>query len=1255
MNGRLQLATRLALGGLALSWLVAAGASAQAPQPPAGAVRPSAGVVEGYSVPAGDLNALAAQLQQQFAANRDVRIAADPRTRKIVAIAPPEVQRQIGAAIAQALAQPAAGPGLQAPGAPAAGPAMGPPVGPPMPPHNQRRSLERLRLEHVTWKEFEDKLIRIWGARLTAATNAGGDAAQFQIRTAGGQTTLEIDRRRGQVTIDAPGDAAASWIKVVQAIDTPAAVPGGEQSQVVPLASADPATIMRAVSLIRSAIDQDPRGRTSPNRKNHIGQFVSMIFQQEGAQPAEQPAAQPPQPGAGPPEGDQPGAALPGQAQPGPGGIAGILDEAIGNVQIDIVGDVIVVRGRQRDVERVLQIIEEIERQSVETRPEVELYVLRHVDATALSEVLTQIMPTALAYQGTVTVTPLQVPNALILVGRKENIPALVELIQKLDVPTTIDSRLKVFYLKHMSAIDMERTLRQFFSNRPGFDTNLPTGLGTRVKVIAEFRANAIIVQASPRDLAEVAQIIAKLDVDKTPSENEVRVFKLRNSVAEELAPALQEAITGVGAAGQQQQQQQQAAGGAGGQQSPAFAQRPAVGLQIQRIGPEGQQLIQSGVLSNMRITADTRSNSLIVVGPPSSMDLMAVLIEQLDTLAPVEAQIKVFPITNGDATTLVQRLQQLFGQQQQGGGQQGLLGLQTATGAGESTLVPLRFSVDQRTNSIIVSGNQGDLDVVRAIVARLDVPDMSQRIMTIYRLHNAPAADVALAINNLLDRQRDLNQAAPELITPYQQIEREVLIEPEIITNSLIVSATPRYFEAIKRIITELDRRPPMVVIQVLIAEVELTDNEQFGIEWGLQDSLMFDRSILTNRFGFNNSVLPNDNTPESLATREMLAGQALSNLGVGRIDPALGFGGLVLTASNESVQALLRALQQSSRVQIISRPQVQTLDNQLAYVNVGALVPRITGSNITGQVVSPEVDDISVGIILEVTPRTSPDGTIVMQINATKSSVGDEATGVPVFTDANGNVVRSPQIPLTTAQTTVSARSGQTVILGGLITKDQTESTRRIPYLGDIPVLGRLFRFDTVANQRTELLIIMTPYIIQNEEQNEWLNQRETERMSWCIADIVNIHGPVGISGNPAFNVLPPEVIFPDVDPTAPTPATPPLEGMPPSAPPSMMPPVPAPTPGVPPPPQPLLPAPVPPVPAPLPTVPPGGYGLNLPPPPVVGPNISARRNPDPSDLQQPVIQPVAPPPGTQAQYMQYGPPQWPPGPVAPAVYQP
>ena len=179
-------------------------------------------------------------------------------------------------------------------------------------------------------------------------------------------------------------------------------------------------------------------------------------------------------------------------------------------------------------------------------------------------------------------------------------------------------------------------------------------------------------------------------------------------------------------------------------------------------------------------------------------------------------------------------------------------------------------------------------------------------------------------------------------------------------------------------------------------------------------------------------------------------------------------------------------------------------------------------------------------------------------MQVNAEKSAVGPDSSAITIAVDSVGNPITSPQILITTAQTTVSAKSGQTVILGGLITNEQQEITSRIPNLADIPVLGRLFRFDSVTNVRTELLIIMTPYIIESEEQTEWINTRETERMSWCLGDIVNIHGPIPVSGQLEFNGTTP-LIFPDLQPGAPVQQPTPAEPAPPGygpAPPSPLP---------------------------------------------------------------------------------------------------
>jgi len=1221
-----------------------------------------------YPIASADVGAVAKHLNEVFAGRPGLNLWSQPQSGELFVAAPPQVHEEIYRYLQSQK--------LVADPSTATQNAIAPQVrqvADQQPIPAPRLLTQSWQLKNLNWHDFENSLVRTWGTRLEASQDSAGDMATFRFpAAAAGSASFMVDHRNNLVTITSPSSAAKKWLRMAQLLDSRPQV-GDERTAVMPLDKSDPQSVRRAIDLVtRIMPSRQPASGSSllPRRKQHIGQFVGTLFQQPeagGAQPGFQP------PGFQPPGGEA-GDVTQVVGAPNDASVAGALQRLAGNVRIEILDDIVIVQGRQQDVDKVMAIIEQIEQQSIEFKPEIEIYQLKNVDGQQLNLLIQQVYATVFARQGTVTILPLVDPNALLLIGRKENIPAVIELIEKLDRPMPPASQFKVFLLKHMSCIDAERTVRQFFTAEPLVLNQPRIGTGVRVYVIAEFRANALIVQASPRDLAEVERLIASLDVEVSPAAGEVRVFKLKNSLAETLAPVLMEAITGVGAQIQQQQQQAQ---GVGGATSPATANQVARSLQFLQMGPNGEEMVKSGVLRDMRITADTGSNSLIVVGPPSGMSLMAAIVAQLDGLPPTQATIKVFSIINGDATAISTMLSTLFGVTQQGAGAQGQATNQATVG-GESALVPLRFSVDQRTNTIIVTGNPGDLDVVRALIARLDVSGQTERINTVKKLHNAPALDVATAITNLLTQQRTLNQAAPELITPYQQIEREILIEPEQVTNSLIISATPRYYDQLLKIIEQLDKRPPMVAIQVVIAEVTLTDNEQFGIEWGLQDSLMFDRSILTNRYNYNSqtSVFPNDNTAASLATRENVAGQALSNLAMGRIDPTLGFGGLVLTASNESVNVLLRALEQSSRLQVISRPQVQTLDNQLAYVNVGSLVPRISSvQQSTVGVANPSLSDISVGIILEVTPRTSPDGTIVMQVNATKSSVGPDATGIPVFTDASGNVVRSPQIPLTTAQTTISARSGQTVILGGLITKTQTENTRRIPYIADIPVLGRLFRFDTVSNIRTELLIILTPYMMQSEEQNEWFNARESQRMSWCLADLINIHGPVTMSGNPAYSGSPSDVIFPDLTPGSPQPTPAGQRPLDPLAPPAPLTPMPSyGPPGTPPPPTPML---QPPPGAGLPPGQPGQPSVIVPQPASLAQPMAvdqqARHNgpppagflPPPAPMNGPappgdsrtltpqILQPAVPPVGTQAAYRQWlGGPQ--PPQATPAAYQ-
>jgi len=295
---------------------------------------------------------------------------------------------------------------------------------------------------------------------------------------------------------------------------------------------------------------------------------------------------------------------------------------------------------------------------------------------------------------------------------------------------------------------------------------------------------------------------------------------------------------------------------------------------------------------------------------------------------------------------------------------------------------------------------------------------------------------------------------------------------------------------------------------------------------------------------FNFNNTnPLGNSGSALALGSANQLGSQGLSNFAVGRGNMELGFGGLVLSASSQNISILLRALQETKRMDILSRPQVLTLDNQPAFIQVGQRVPRIVGSTVNQNGSQNNVTLENVGLILGVTPRISPEGNVVMEIDAEKSSLGPESEGIPVAVSLDGTVIRSPRIDTTTAQATVSDANGETIILGGLITKANRQVHRKVPVLGDIPVLKYLFRFDSVAEKRTELLIILTPHIVRSQEDMERVKQVEFARMSWCAADVVNIHGDINMAP-PVGSMISEqgdwEVIYPDVDPSGQAPQT-------------------------------------------------------------------------------------------------------------------
>lgn len=1070
-----------------------------------------------YSCQEGQLAQTVARLRKLYADRKNVQVASDSQSGKIVVLAPPAIHDEIAQQIpAPGIARSQGKPGRTA--------------------QADEESVEEfVALARLRTDEAETQLRELLGYRLTPLAGRTNRSAYRYADSAGRRVELTFDGPRHGVAVQGPGSLVKQFISLVRNLDGTLEAEG-RSVRVVPLRNADPAKVQEAVEAYRSGMRPSrpsPKGTDQGSRRSQNGiELVSYLFQAEGEAPAK-PAPKGPAPEAlirVPAGKDREKSGLQ------PGALQRIRELGV-DVDIETLPDldVIILRGRQRDVEEVRKIIEEIERLSAETQPTIDIYQLRNVSGDALLSVMRQVQQEFLgARQGRVTIVPLMKPNALLLIGWGEAVTAAKELIARLDISTNPQAEQRTFRLRHAPAASVQRAILDFFAAQG------VAGLAPKVTATVDPRTNSIIVQAAPRDMAEVELLIEKLDIASTNAVLQTRIFRLQNTLALDLYATLQNAI-------------QAARGGAVGAAAAAAGGKSSA-LELMTIDPKNQErLIKSGVLTDVQITPDPRLNILVVSAPAESMELIAALIKQLDSPGFV-AQIKVFTLRNADAATMATMLRSLVPAQPGAGAQ-------LSAAEGESSTLGLRFSVDPRTNSIIAVGAAGDLRIIEALLMRLDLQDVQARRTSIYRLKNSPAVDVANAVNLFLRSERQVQMAAPGLLSPFQQIESEVVVVPEPVSNSLIISATPRFFDEIMHVVEKLDAQPAQVMIQVLIADVQLRNTDEFGVELGLQDSILFDRSILSGNltqqttstqqstpsgiitqtqtnfpaaslspgFLFNTPDLGNSASNVARESPKRLGTQGLGSFGMGRVNNELGFGGLVLSASSESVSVLMRALHESQRLEVLGRPHVMTLDNQPAFIQIGARVPRITAATVSPTVGSTNSVVLeNVGLILGVTPRISPDGTVVMEVDAERSELGPEAEGIPISIVDN-TVIRSPRINTTMAQTTVSAQDGETIILGGLITKNSTTTNRKVPYLGDVPLLGNLFRYDFHQTRRTELLIVLTPHVIRGPEDMDRVKRIESARMHWCLADVQQLQGETGLTQMGGT----PTVVYPDQDP--------------------------------------------------------------------------------------------------------------------------
>jgi type II secretion system protein D len=813
--------------------------------------------------------------------------------------------------------------------------------------------------------------------------------------------------------------------------------------------------------------------------------------------------------------------------------------------------------------------------------------------------------------QGNVSVYiyPLERFNALLIAAPKSRIPDIRNEIDRLDQPNGTTAT--PFHLQTASAQRVATIIQNFWSTRYGpQDTNL-------VRVTYDDQSNTVFVQASPADMADIRTMIELMDHTAAPR-NDLRLVHLKNAYSDDMATLLLQTLssifvpsTGVpGAIGG-------AGGVGGGLPTAAPGLRPGGGLgglgglgaaglgatgvapgsvsttyPVKRTSvrfitdPKYAGQFDAEVVEDVQIGSDPRTNTLILSAPEKTMAMLLALVRELDTPPSYLAKVNVFTLKKTDAAQIANILSQMFlGRSTTTGAAGGLGGLGGLGGAGVGAagvrpptfylggvtpegvpLIDVRVTVDPSTNSLIVAGGPNDIDIIAAIIEKLEATSNLNRLQEAVQLHNAQAVDVVNTLSDYYTKSLTAYTGAPGINDAFIQLYRNVVVVAEPVTNKVLISATPEYYDRVMRLIAELDILPAQVMIESMIAEVDLTGLEEFGCEIGLQSPIVFNRSLFGNSatsvsvgtpilptglsttspgpagqygFVFNQTSTATSNTLGNNVTASpaVVGYQGLGSLGVGRISPNAGVGGFVFSAASDSVNVLIRALRTQGRVEVLTAPKVSTADNQAARILVGQNYPFITGSTISTSVTGIPVTTNTVtykdiGIQLQVTPKINPDGTVVMRV------IPEVSSPSPTTVDI-GNGVLAQALNIQTVESTVICQDGETVAIGGLIQKKDQKNENKIPWLGDLPYVGAAFRYRTEIKSKTELMVILTVHVMRNRGDRERMFVEESKHMDWTLTDVMKIKGPENMAA-----LIPPPV----PENCMPAQAQPMLQGLPP-----------------------------------------------------------------------------------------------------------
>jgi general secretion pathway protein D len=459
-------------------------------------------------------------------------------------------------------------------------------------------------------------------------------------------------------------------------------------------------------------------------------------------------------------------------------------------------------------------------------------------------------------------------------------------------------------------------------------------------------------------------------------------------------------------------------------------------------------------------------TDTLILTDYQSNIQRLLNIIEEIDVESG-EATISVFQLEYAGAETLAKTVTQLVETRQR-----------AAKGRRVSAAPPVKIVPEGRINVLIVLADWQNTKMIQALVKKLDKPTPKDagNIQVVY-LENAQAEELAKVLSGLPGKAP---AAGKEPV-----ISAEVRVVADKATNSLVITAKPEEFEVLGPVIDKLDIPRKQVFVEALIMEISAGKNISYGVNWIVagetnlpadKEGIIFGSSLPGGQLDVLNEETGGLNIPLSFS-----AGVVSFPITIGDF-----------TFSN--LAALIQASKTNTDFTIISTPQLMTLDNEEASVVVADNIPFSTrvdqGTAVTDRAIqSFEYRDV--GVTLKVTPQINEKRFVKLKIYEEVSRVVQESV------TSGDQTILAPTTRKRTAETNVEVKDGQTVVIAGLIGEDTDATESGVPCLGDIPLLGWLFKARTETGRYTNLLVFLTPYIVASPQEAERIYQDKTTYM--------------------------------------------------------------------------------------------------------------------------------------------------------------